>query len=130
MSREQQKTSIDYDRLMRENLSRVFNERDATVRLQAIQEIYADDATLYEPPDTLARGHGAINQAVDALWLNLPPAFIFTPTGPAAGHHGVGKLHWQAGPPDGPVAITGADVAHFVDGRIHSLYVFLDQPGA
>jgi hypothetical protein len=28
--------------------------------------------------------------------------------------------------PDGPVAITGTDVAHIEDGRIKLLYVFVD----
>lgn len=120
----------DYDRLMRENLSRVFNEPDPVIRLQAIQELYAADATLYEPSDSSAQGHLAINQAVDALRLSLPPEFEFTPTGPAAGHHGVGQLAWRGGPPEGPIAVTGVDVAHFVKGRIQALYVFLDQPGA
>ena len=31
---------------------------------------------------------------------------------------------------NGPVAVSGTDVAHFVSGRIHSLYVFLDPIGA
>lgn len=126
----QSTAKIDYDRLMREHLSRVFNEFDTADRLQAIQEIYTDDATLYEPPDSSAQGHLAINQAVDTLRSNLPPTFTFTPMGPAAGHHGVGRLRWQGGPPNQPAAVTGTDVAHFVNGRIHVLYVFLDQPGA
>ncbi len=50
-------TPIDYDRLMREHLTRVFNERDASIRLKAIKEIYAADATLYESPDSSAQGH-------------------------------------------------------------------------
>lgn len=121
---------LDYDRLMRDNLSRVFNEPDSATRLLAIEELYAEDATLYEPFDSSAQGHLAINEAVDALQKTLPPAFAFVPTGRGMGHHGVGKLHWQGGPPNGPVAVTGADVVHFVNGRIHSLYVFLDQPAS
>ena len=123
-------TTIDYDRLMREHLTRVFNERDASIRLKAIKEIYAADATLYESPDSSAQGHVAINQAVDALLLSLPPAFTFTPIGPAIGHNGVGRIRWQSGPLNGPVAVTGMDVIHFVNGRIHSTYVFLDPPAA
>ncbi len=137
MKREEPKTAIDYDRLMRENLSRVFNEPDTAKRLQAIQEIYAEDATLYEPSDSLAQGHLAINEAVDALRLSLPAGFAFTPMGPADGHHGVGKLRWRGGPTNGPtngqtngpVAMSGVDVAHIVNGRIQALYVFLDPAG-
>ncbi len=122
--------TIDYDSLMRAHLARVFNERDASRRIQAVAEMYADDATLYEPPDTSAKGHAAINDAVEGLLSHLPPNFAFTAIGPAVGHHGVGRLRWQGGPPNGPVSVTGMDVAHFVNGRIHSLYVFLDPPAA
>ena len=115
----------DYEGLMQANLARVFNERDASRRLEAIAELYASDAALYEP-DSSAEGHAAISQAVTALLSGLPPNFAFTAIGPPVGHHGVGRLRWQAGPPKGPVAVTGTDVAHFEAGRIQTLHVFLD----
>jgi hypothetical protein len=121
--------ALDYDSLMMANLTRVFSERDAARRLKAIAELYADDAALYEP-DAEAKGHAAISQAVDGLWSHMPPNFVFAALGPAVGHHGIGRLRWQAGPPNGPVAVTGMDVAHFKGDRIHSLYVFLDPPAA
>jgi len=37
-----------------------------------------------------------------------------------------GRLFWRAGPPDGPAAVTGVDVAHIEGGRIKLLYVFVD----
>ena len=58
-----------------------------------------------------AKGHAAINQAVEGLLANLPPNFVFTAIGPAVGHHGMGRLRWQSGPPNGPAAVTGTDVA-------------------
>lgn len=116
----------DYDRLMQANLANVFNERDAGKRMQAIGELYAEEAVLYEPPDTAAEGHAAISDAVIRLLASLPPDFVFTSTGPALGHHGTGRLRWQAGPSNGPVAINGMDVARFEDGLIHSLYVFIE----
>jgi hypothetical protein len=117
---------IDYNRLMRANLTRVFNERDAGRRIAAIRELYADDAVLYEP-DTSAKGHAAISEAVCALLTHLPPNFVFSAEGPAIGHHNIGRLKWRSGPPEGPPAVTGMDVAHFEHGRIHSLYVFLES---
>jgi len=51
---------------------------------------------------------------------------VFTALGPAVGHHGVGRLRWQSGPPDGPAAVTGTDVARIEGGWIHTLHVFLD----
>ena len=72
---------LDYDGLMQANLARVFGERDASRRLKAIAQIYAPDATLYEP-DAEAKGHAAINQAVEALLSHLPPKFTFSQTAP------------------------------------------------
>lgn len=118
--------ATDYDGVMQANLVRVFGEHDASRRVRAIAEIYADDATLYEPPDTSATGHAAINQAVEALLSSLPSGFVFTAIGPAVGHHGLGRLRWQSGPPNGPAAVTGTDVARIESGRIQSIHVFLD----
>ena len=120
---------IDYDAMMQANLTRVFSERDPSRRLQAIRELYDEDAQLHEPQGS-AQGHEAISQAVTDLLAHLPSNFTFTPVRPAAGQNGVGRLQWRSGPPNGPAAVTGTDVAHFQDGLIRLLYVFLDQPGA
>ncbi len=122
--------SIDYDSLMQANLKRVFGERDASLRMKAIADLYADDAVLYEPPDASATGHAAIGKAVETLLSSLPPNFVFTAIGPAVGHHGLGRLRWQSGLPDGPAAVTGMDVARIEGGRIQTLHVFLDPTGA
>jgi hypothetical protein len=117
--------SIDYDGLMQANLARVFGERDASRRMKAIAELYAGDATLYEP-EALATGHAAISQAVETLLASLPPNFAFAAIGPAVGHHGMGRLRWQSGPPNDPAAVTGTDVVRIEGGRIQTLHVFLD----
>jgi SnoaL-like domain len=116
---------IDYNGLMQANAHRVFGERDAARRLAAISELYTTDAILTEP-EGVSEGQSAICDAVSELLSRLPPAFVFTAVGVAVGHHGVGRLLWKAGPPQGPVAATGMDIAHFRDGRIQALYVFLD----
>ena len=110
---------------MRANLVRVFGERDAVRRIEAIRELYAEDAVLHEPQAS-ASGHAAISGAVSALLASLPPDFVFAAAGPAVGHHGLGRLNWRAGPPGGPVAVTGTDVARVEGGYIRSLHVFLD----
>jgi len=116
---------IDYTASMQANLQRVFNERDVAKRNAAIDELFTETATLYEP-EGIAIGRAAISAAVTALHAALPPSFVFVARGPAVGHHGVGRLHWTAGPPGGPVGATGTDVAQFEGSRIHALYVFLD----
>jgi hypothetical protein len=119
--------SIDYDKVMQANAVRVFSERNPARRLEAIRELYTADAVVTEP-ERVARGQAAISDAVTDLLSKLPPAFAFRSTGTAIGHHGVGRLLWQAGLPNGPPAVTGMDIAHFKDGRIEALYVFLDPP--
>ena len=121
--------SIDYDRLMQANAARVFSERDSARRLTAIRELYTPDAVLTDP-EGVFNGEAAISGAVIDLLSKLPPTFAFTPVGPAVGHHGVGRLLWKAGPPNGPSAVTGMDVAFFEGGRIQALYVFLDPAPA
>jgi ketosteroid isomerase-like protein len=117
--------TADLDALMQANVIRVFSERNSNLRLAALGELYAEDATLYDP-ETVATGREAISKAVDNLLLSLPPDFVFSATGHAVGHNGVGRLFWRAGPPNGPVAVTGIDVAHIENGRIKLLYVFVD----
>jgi hypothetical protein len=121
-------TTEGYGRLLHANLLRVFGERDRARRRAAIAELYLPNAVLYEP-DTVATGHEAIDQAVETLLNQLPPTFVFTAQGSVVGHHGVARLRWNAGPVNGPVAVTGTDVAHVAAGRIQSLYVLLDPAG-
>lgn len=121
--------TVDDDRILLANLTRVFGERDRARRTAAIRDLYAPDAVLYEP-DGVATGHDEIADAVEALLASLPPAFVFSPIGPAVGHHGLARLRWRSGPPEGPVAVTGTDVARIEAGRIASLHVFIDPPDA
>jgi len=48
------------------------------------------------------------------------------PDGVAVGHHGLARLAWHAGPDQGPIAVTGADVAEFEGGKISRLWVLLN----
>ncbi len=121
--------SVDYDGLMQANLARVFGEHNAQKRMKAIRELYAEDAVLNEPHHS-AKGHAAINDAVTALLASLPADFVFSSIGPAIGHHNIGRLKWRSGPPDGPAAVIGMDIAHFDGNLIHSLFVFLEPDNA
>lgn len=128
MSNPPESKPVDYDGLMQANLARVFGEHDADKRIVAIRELYAEDAMLNEPHDS-AQGHAAINEAVTSLLAGLPPGFVFRALGPAIGHHHLGRLKWQSGPPGGPPVVTGMDVAYFEGDRIRSLFVFLEPDG-
>lgn len=117
----------DYDHLLRSNLNRVFNEREAARRAAAVAELFVEEPVMFEP-DKVITGRGAISEVAGQLLERFGPTFRFTPLAPAVGHHGLGVLHWQAGPEGGPVAVTGADAARIVDGRIAQLWVLLNPP--
>ncbi len=119
----------DYDHLLRANLERVFNERDADARDRAIADLFTADPVMYEP-DAVVEGRAANSAVAGQLLEQFGPTFRFTPTGPAVGHHGLGVLRWAAGPDGGPIAVTGADAAQIIDGRIACLWVLLNAPGA
>lgn len=120
-------TRIDFDAIMQANLARVFGEHDPARRINAIRQLYDEDAELHEPQRSV-RGHEAISQAVTELLTQLPTDFVFSAIRPGVGHNGIGRLQWTAGPPGGLAALTGTDVARIEGGVIRSLHVFLDQP--
>jgi len=88
------KETINFDALIRANLTRVFGERDVGRRRAALEELYTADAKLYEP-DSVFTGRDAICGAVEALIARLPPKVVFAPVGIAVGHHGLGRLAWR-----------------------------------
>lgn len=120
---------MDFATIMQANLDLVFGERDPARRMSAIRKIYDENAELHEAQGSV-RGHDAISQAVAEVLEHLPQDFVFTAIRPASGHNGVGRLQWRAGPPGGPAAVTGTDVAHVEGGLIRTLHVFLDPPDA
>lgn len=111
--------------MMEENLNQVWNERDPALRLKAIQRIYSTTATLNHVGDQVA-GFDAINRSVTDTQKMLPSNFVFTKLKPVLINNSIGRLIWGAGPEgESPVA-TGMDIAHFENGKVKSLYVFLD----
>lgn len=117
----------DYDHLLRQNLQRVFNERDPEKREAAIAELYLAEPVIFEPTNIVS-GRVAISKIAGQLLEQFGPTFTFTPEGIAVGHHGKGALRWRAGPAGGPIAVTGTDVAEIVDGKIARLWVLLNPP--
>ena len=115
----------DYDRLLRSNLERVFNERNAARRTAAVAELSGADPIMFESANVV-RGQSAIVDAAGQLLAQFGADFAFVPIGHAVGHHGLARLSWQAGPRTGPVAVTGTDVAEIVDSRIARLWVLLN----
>ena len=101
--------------VMEDNLNQIWNEKDPEVRLKAIERIYSSTATLNHVGDQVT-GFDAINNSVSATQKIMSSNFVFTRLKPVIINNSVGR----------PVA-SGMDVAHFENGRIKSLYVFLDN---
>ncbi|MBW8522929.1 nuclear transport factor 2 family protein [Chryseobacterium chendengshani] len=111
--------------MMEDNLQQVWNEKNSTTRLEAIKKIYGEEAKLYHVGHKV-KGLDAINDSVTTTLQKLPPDFIFTQLKPVTINNNLGRLIWGAGPESQPHVATGMDIAHFKDGKIKSLYVFLD----
>lgn len=118
---------LDFNALLRANLERVFNERDAAQRRAAVAELFSENPVMFEP-DGIVQGRAAIAEVAGKLLEQFGPTFAFTPVADAVGHHDLATLRWQAGPAGGPIAVTGTDAALFLQGRIEKLWVLLDPP--
>jgi hypothetical protein len=44
--------------------------------------------------------------------------------------HDLGRLRWQTGPAGTPPVLSGMDVAVFANGKIRTLYTFVETPVA
>ena len=112
--------------LMEDNLLQVWSDRDAARRHHTLERIYAKDGTLFEV-DENAVGYDAINDKVSRTVNAMPPDFTFTRLKPVIINNNMGRLVWGVGPKGKPPVATGMDIAVFENGKIRSLYVFLDS---
>src|SRR5687768_10339008 len=111
--------------MMEANLLQVWSERDEVRRMKAIQNIYTDASILFHV-DSITVGFNAINKSVTEVLSNMPPNFVFTKLKPTIINNSIGRLIWSVGPAGQAPVATGMDIAHFENGKIKSLYVFLD----
>ena len=111
--------------LLHRNLQEVFGEGDPAHRRAAIEELYTEDCVLYVPPGIFV-GHEALDKFAGDLRATHPH-FVYTPHGEPQALHNVGRLAWGSGPSDEAPDYTGLDVIVVRDGKIATLYVFLDS---
>lgn len=103
----------------------VWNQRNASKRIKSIQTIYTEDSGLYHIGHQTT-GYEFINQSVSNVLVNIPAEFSFFKLKPVIVNNNIGRLIWGMGPNIDSIAATGMDIAVFEDGKIKSLYVFLD----
>ena len=117
---------MDIETLVRRHLA-VWSDDDATRRREAFPELYDPDVRLVEPGGE-GRGHDAVEDAIAGLQAVLPGNEL-TLDGPIGHHHGAANYRWGLGPRDGAPVAGGSDVLLLGgDGRIATLYVFIDVP--
>ncbi|GAA0382113.1 isomerase [Acrocarpospora corrugata] len=107
----------------------VWNITDAGLRAKAVAEVWAEDAT-YTDPLAEVRGHDDIAAVIEGAQAMFP-GFVFTRGPVLDAHHDVVRFSWHLGPEGAPEpVVVGFDVAVVADGRITSVYGFLDKvPG-
>lgn len=108
--------------LVHRNLADVFDQRSELLRVLAMTELYAADAT-FTDHDGVVTGIDAINAKINDLHARTP-GFTFTPTE----FHEVqelGSLSWSYGPEGAAPAVTGTDIVIVANGRIAKLYTYL-----
>jgi hypothetical protein len=115
--------------LMERNVSEVFGERDPDRRKRAIAELYAEDCALYDN-EGASIGQAALSDRVGRILDESPPGLAFSLVAPAEVIHDLGRLRWQIRPAGAPPVMRGMDVAVFADGKIRTLYTFIETPEA
>jgi hypothetical protein len=104
-----------------------WNETDAEARAKAIAGLWTEDGE-YTDPLASVTGHEGI-AAVIAGAQEMFPGLVFTLGGPVDGNHNIARFTWNLAPEGAPEPVViGFDVVALAeDGRIKSVYGFLDK---
>ncbi|CAM3651319.1 nuclear transport factor 2 family protein [Sphingobacterium prati] len=114
----------DLAELMETNLAYVWNERDSYIRFKSIAAIYSEQCLLHLGHQV--SGYTAINKSLQKILGSIPTSFNFFQLGQTETNSNIGRLLWGLGPDINNIVATGMDIAVFENGKIKSLYVFLD----
>ena len=100
------------------------NEPDKGRRTLMIAEVYAEALQFIDPLlEFTGRAH--LNGFVKELHQQNP-GYVFRMIPPIEAHHNLARMNWQFGPEENPTAIAGQDIAVLANGRIQTLYIFVD----
>jgi SnoaL-like domain len=117
--------SDGFSTLMHANLIEIFGQRHGSRRREAMRRAYAENIAFTDPEGTV-HGYDAIDERVRKVLDKVPETFIFAPDGPLYVLSGAAAaLPWKFGPPSGPPAARGIDIAAIANGRITSLRTLL-----
>lgn len=105
-----------------------FNETDGDRRRGLLEALYAPECT-YTDPQVDLHGPEQIDGFIEQTQQRFP-GVTFTLGGPIDAHHDQARFQWHAGPAEAPDAFIGFDVIVAEDGRIRSVYGFMDAAPA
>jgi SnoaL-like domain len=105
-----------------------FNEKDAARRRGLLEALFTSNST-YTDPHVDLRGPEEIDGFIEQTQARLP-GITFTLGGPVDAHHDQARFQWYAGPSEDPDRYVGFDVIVADDGRIRSVYGFMDAAPA
>jgi hypothetical protein len=118
--------SISISALLLRNLSDVFGENDPVCRRAAIDEIFHEDAVLYDPKGGIFRGRDEIDRIAGELTATHLD-FRYQPIAKPEETGNSGRVRWVEGRPGEAPAYAGTDFIVARNGRIASVYLFFDQ---
>jgi len=104
-----------------------YGDPDETTRRAKIDEVFAADATLSDPPFS-ATGADELHGAFGAVQAQFP-GHPFRRTSAVDTHNGAARYSWALVNPDGEPALAGADFVLLApDGRLARVVGFFGDP--
>jgi hypothetical protein len=102
----------------------ILNDPTEVSRTPDIADVYAENLHFVDPHGAFT-GRSNLNAFIDNLHQQFP-GYVFRLAAPIEFHHAVARLNWKFGPLAQPALVTGQDIVLFADGRIQTLYIFID----
>lgn len=103
-----------------------WNETDPIARRSALESLVTPDVHFVDPL-AVAEDVAGLDATIAAVQGQFPD-FRFRLVGAPDAHHDQARFTWELGPAGGEAPVLGFDVIVLApDGRIHSIYAFLDK---
>jgi hypothetical protein len=103
-----------------------YGETDAARRLSLIEQVWAADGHLFDPPID-----GVGHDGIDAMFAAVQGQFAghtFRRSSGIDAHHGIARYSWDLVAPDGSVTLAGMDVAVLdAAGKLHRIAGFFGE---
>lgn len=116
-------SKVDIEALAKKHLD-IWTEKNAQKRNESIKEVYTEDVEIIDPFFVI-NGHSNLNDFIKDLQKKHPD-FDFSLAQPIESHNNIARLFWQFGPENKPDTIPGQDIFVIENGKIKSLYIFID----